>query len=108
MSNTYRPLREGDTVRTDCGAVFAMREGMLFSELPLLSAVGIGNLVEVRNHEIVRVAGMTSHTVTYHDGGLLRFAYNDRGELIELSGQKVRVHIDKQGRMTVAARADIG
>ena len=101
-----RPLLDGDAVGTEWGAVIAMRDGVVRSDLPLLSSVGIHNLAEVTSYEIVRVAGMVSHYVRFYDGGSLRFAYSDRGQLVELAGERIRVHVDKEGHMLVAAYGD--
>ncbi len=106
MSSTHRDLHEGEAVTTDWGALIAVHDGTMCGELPLLSSVGVHNLAEVSSYEIVRVAGMVSHYVRFYDGGSLRFAYSDRGQLVELAGERIRVHVDKEGHMLVAAYGD--
>jgi hypothetical protein len=106
MSKGRHDMSEGEVVSTDWGALISLREGTLRSDLPMLSSVGVHNLAEVTSYEIVRVAGMVSHYVRFYDGGSLRFAYSDRGQLVELAGERIRVHVDKEGHMLVAAYGD--
>lgn len=106
MSESRHDLTEGDVVSTDWGALISLHDGTLQSDLPMLSSVGVHNLTEVVSYEIVRVAGMVSHYVRFYDGGSLRFAYSARGELVELAGERIRVHVDKEGHMLVAAYGD--
>jgi hypothetical protein len=103
-----RHLNEGESFRTDWGAEFTVQDGALVSQLPILASVGVGNLAEISAHDIVRVAQLTSHTMRFFDGGLLRFAYNDRGQLIELAGQHVHMSIDKEGHVLVHAYRPAG
>lgn len=96
-------LDEGDSFVSSWGARFAMEGGTVINELPRLTSVGIHNLAEVKEHEVVRIAGMTSHFVQFHDGGYLRFAFNERGQLVELSGFRIRATFNRTGQMVVGA-----
>lgn len=49
------------------------------------------SLEHVMHHEIVRVAGLTSHHVRLVNNGELHYAYNAHGELVELIGKNVAV-----------------
>jgi hypothetical protein len=68
-------------------------QGNLTCELDNVRAVGIASLAEVRRHDIVPVAGLVSHHLWLHGGGEVRFAYNNRGQIIELSADKVSVQL---------------
>ncbi len=96
-------LGEGDSFMAPWGAQFFVDRGTLFSELPKLSTVGVHDLSAVAEHDIVRVAGVVSHFVRFNDGGFLRFAFNERGVLLELSGERVRVSMSSSGQMMVGA-----
>ena len=95
-------LADGETHATDWGARFTRSEGQLVAELPLITSVGLCNLCEVRSHDVVHIAGMASHHVRFLDGGELRFAYNERGDLIELYARGVSVALAKDGRVMAA------
>ncbi|WP_157265997.1 hypothetical protein [Azohydromonas aeria] len=98
----HHPLAEGESLDTAWGARLTRSDGQIRAELPVVTSVGLCNLCEVRSHEVVRVAGMASHSVRFIDGGQLRFAYNDRGELVELVCLGVGVALGKDGRVMAA------
>ena len=52
-----------------------------------ISSVGILSLTEVSAHHINTIVGSRSHLVHFNNGGVLQFAYNGAGELIELKSQ---------------------
>ena len=52
-----------------------------------ISSVGIRSLTEVAEHRINTIVGSRSHLVYFNNGGVLQFAYNGAGELIELKSQ---------------------
>jgi hypothetical protein len=89
---------------TDWGACFTRTEGQLVAELPVITSVGLCNLCEVLSHDVVRIAGLTSHSVCFVDGGQLRFAYSDLGELIELHCVGAGVTISRDGRVIAGMR----
>jgi hypothetical protein len=66
------------------GSMRASSDQPVKMDLGTIRSVGIRNLVHVESHAITRVAGSVSHYVRFFGGGALRFAYNDRGQLIEL------------------------
>lgn len=96
-------LQEGDTHRTSWGLDVRLRGGTLHATLPVLRAVGIRDLCQVERHDRVCVAGVTSHTVRFRDGGTAHFAYNHRGELIEFSGHRISASVDQDGRVLLSA-----
>ena len=66
----------------------------LAQQLSIITGVGLCNLCEVCSHDIVRVAGMTMHSVGFLDGGRLCFAFSDAGELVDLHARGVSVAIE--------------
>jgi len=96
-------LGEGDSFMAPWGARFYVERGTLINELPKLATVGVYDLADVAEHDIVRAAGISSHFVRFHDGGFLSFAFNDQGALLELSGERVRVSLNSSGQMVVGA-----
>jgi hypothetical protein len=97
-----RQLAEGESLVTPWGARFVNNDGQITADMPRITSVGLCNLCEVRSHEVVRVAGMVSHSVFFVGGGQLRFAYNLRGELVELYSRGVSVAVSKDGRVMAA------
>jgi len=49
------------------------------------------NIREVLEHSIVESAGMRSHLIYFANNGELRFAYNQKGQLLEFSAHNVYV-----------------
>jgi hypothetical protein len=95
-------LAEGESLATPWGARFMRSDGQVLADVPVITSVGLCNLCEIRSHEVVRVAGLVSHSVRFMDGGQMRFAYNERGELVELYSRGVSVAISKDGRVLAA------
>ena len=54
-------------------------------------SVGIQNLADVTEHQITSILNSRSHMVRFVNGGVLEFAYNDAGELIELNSRDLTV-----------------
>jgi len=106
MSEHSEPFRlaAGQTHATDWGARFTRSQSQLLAELPVITSVGLCNVCEVRSHDVVRVAGLVSHCVSFLDGGELRFAYSDRGELIELHCMGISVAVTQDGRVMAGMR----
>lgn len=59
------------------------------------------DFAHIEHHEIVRVAGLATHHVRLVGGGTLHYAYNHRGELVEIDVSGVFVTISKDRRVTV-------
>ena len=69
--------------------------------------ITVRDLSQVIGHEVVHVARSTSHLVRFTGGGMLRYAYNERGELIELSMLDLRATHLRDGSIMVEARQAI-
>jgi hypothetical protein len=55
-----------------------------------IRAVRVEDLAQVLDHRIARIMGSTSHVIRFIGGGELRYAYNSRGQVIELSATGVK------------------
>jgi hypothetical protein len=55
-----------------------------------IRAVRVEDLSQVLDHRIACVAGSTSHVIRFIGGGELRYACNDRGQVIELTATGIR------------------
>jgi len=55
-----------------------------------IRAVRVEDLSQVLEHRIARIVGSTSHVIRFIGGGELRYAYNNRGQVIELSATGIR------------------
>ena len=66
-------------------------------DLDSIRNVGIDNLCDVETHCINRVYDTISHFIRFTGGGEVRFVISLTGELLELYGQGVNMHISKGG-----------
>lgn len=88
------------TVRTPAGGVIDIaKDRNVKLDLETIESVGIHNVIDVETHQITRVAGSTSHFVRFHGGGEVRFAYNDRGKLIELSADNCAFSLSNKNEL---------
>ena len=55
-----------------------------------ISAVRVEDLSQVLDHRIARIMGSTSHVIRFIGGGELRYAYNSRGQVIELAATGIK------------------
>ena len=78
-------------------------DGSLLVTMPTIRSVGIADLTQVQSHHVTRIAGSTSHVVHFAGGGLLRFAYSDQGQLIELSARHVRGLVSAEHEVVFSA-----
>ena len=74
------PIRQTD--KED--ALHVATDGHLIVDLPPIKSVGIKHLAEVAEHHITTIMNSRSHMVRFTNGGTLKFAYNNTGQLIEL------------------------
>ena len=74
----------------------------LIATVEKISSVGIANLALVQSHQINRVAGSTSHVLSFVGGGHLCFAYSVQGRLIELSGEGVGIHVGSNHEVIIS------
>lgn len=58
-----------------------------------VKAVGIRDIAQVVEHRINTILGSRSHFLRFGNGGCLQFAYNDAGQLIELSAEGLTLTI---------------
>lgn len=84
----------GTTDRTDPAVRWtaAIDDGSGPSHVSLdeIRAVRVEDLSQVLEHRIARIMGSTSHVIRFIGGGELRYAYNSRGQVIELSAAGVK------------------
>ena len=76
--------------------------GGMVATVNTIRKVGISNLCEIESHAIRRIANSTSHFVRFVGGGDLRFAFTDKGELLELSGHRISFNITQDGEVDVS------
>lgn len=92
------------TIHTQPGQLIQSDErGDLVATLEQIRRVGIADLAQVHSHSTTRVAGFTSHVVHFIGGGLLCYAYNERGKLIELSGRHLCGSLNPQNDLIFSA-----
>jgi len=74
-------------------------EGNASINLERIKSVGLKNIIDVEAHNINTVAGSRSHYVRFLGGGEVQFAYNHKGQLIELSSTKVAISITRENEL---------
>ena len=62
-----------------------------------VNAVGIRDIAQVVEHRVNTILGSRSHFLRFCNGGCLQFAYNDAGQLIELSAEGLTLTIKANG-----------
>ena len=78
--------------------VASLDEGHRTMQIPLdeIRAVQVDDLAQVLDHRIARTMGITSHVVRFMGGGELRYVYNSRGQVIELSSTGVHASVSAE------------
>ena len=89
-------------------AVHVAHDGKVELDLQLIKTVGLRNLVDVVSHEINSIASSISHVVKFANGGLLQFAYNSGGSLIDFSASKLVVTLSKDNSLLVGVPSKDG
>ena len=93
-STTMKRWLAGASGRSDPAVrwMAAIDDGSGMSQVSLdeIRAVRVEDLSQVLDHRIARIMGSTSHVIRFIGGGELRYAYNSRGQVIELSAVGVR------------------
>ncbi len=95
------PLR----VDTNMGGITVEHDGashFTFS-LETVREVGVASLAEVMSHDVVHVAGLVSHSIRLVHGGLVHFAFNQTGQLVELSGSHARLEMTSTHCLSIRA-----
>lgn len=78
-------------------------QGGLMISTGSITAVSIANIAEVMSHQVFRAIGSTSHAVRFVGGGDLRYACNDRGQVIAMSATGVRSEVSARQVLSAAA-----
>jgi len=81
-------------------SVILKPDGSVEYETGKIKTVGIRNITEVLEHRINTIFDSRSHMVRFVNGGVLKYAYNGSGELIELSASNVAVVISEDGEFS--------
>jgi hypothetical protein len=97
------------TYDTHQGATFTTNtDGSVTLGFKRIKSLGIHSIIDVQNHSINHVLGMVSHFVKFHNGGGLRFAYNQAGQLVELSFKSLHLNITDGNRAMFSASEPLG
>jgi hypothetical protein len=94
-------MNQHENHRPRSGVQVTLSPGGIVCTVSSVGQVGIANLADVYSHVVTTIAGSTSHVVQFRGGGSLNYAYNDRGELIELAGSGISLRRDASGNMLV-------
>jgi hypothetical protein len=74
----------------------------LVATVETIKKVGVSNLCDIESHTITHIANSTSHYIRFVGGSDLRFAFTDKGELLELSGHCINFSITESGEVDVS------
>jgi hypothetical protein len=78
----------------DSGASFVLHpDGSFGYTLPEINTVGIRDIADVVEHRINTIVGSRLHMVRFVNGGTLTYAYNDAGDLVELTSSNLVAEI---------------
>ena len=84
-------------------AVIEDGSGTCQLSLDEIRAVRVEDLSQVLEHRIARIVGSTSHVIRFIGGGELRYAYNNRGQVIELSATGIKGEVSPGRVVTFGA-----
>lgn len=106
-STTMKRWLAGTTGRTDPAVrwMAAIEDGNGAAQVSLdeIRAVRVEDLSQVLDHRIARIMGSTSHVIRFIGGGELRYAYNSRGQVIELSATGIKGAVSPSRIVTFGA-----
>ena len=97
MSNPPSPPGDARQTRIESSS-----DGGVVATVQKIHKVGVSNLCDIESHTITRIASSTSHFIRFLGGGDLRFAFTDKGELLELSGHRISFNISDDGAVDVS------
>jgi hypothetical protein len=102
-----RPITHADgsmTFNTEQGATITTNpDGSVSLDFQHIKSIGIHSIIDVQAHNINPLLGSVSHFVKFHNGGELRFAYNQAGQLLELSFTQLHANIVDGNRVMFSA-----
>ncbi len=93
------PLHAGRLLPPRTARATLDAQGNVIADLSAIKSVGIADLADVQSHEVVSIVGSISHHVRFIGGGEVRYVYNTRGEMIELSARNVSGSISGDNRL---------
>ena len=106
-STTMKRWLAGAADRADTAVRWtaAIDDGNCTSQVSLdeIRAVRVEDLSQVLDHRIARIMGSTSHVIRFIGGGELRYAYNSRGQVIELTAKGVKGAVSPNRVVTFGA-----
>ena len=106
-STTMKRWLAGTAGRADSAVrwMAAIDDGSGATQVSLdeIRAVRVEDLSQVLEHRIARIVGSTSHVIRFIGGGELRYAYNSRGQVIELSATGVKGAVSANRVVTFGA-----
>ena len=106
-STTMKRWLAGTAGRADSAVrwMAAIDDGSGATQVSLdeIRAVRVEDLSQVLDHRIARIVGSTSHVIRFIGGGELRYAYNSRGQVIELSATGVKGAVSANRVVTFGA-----
>jgi hypothetical protein len=82
------------------GATIALnQDGSFAYTITEINSVGIRDIADVVEHRINTIVGSRLHMVRFVNGGTLTYAYNEAGELIELSSSSLAANISVENEV---------
>jgi hypothetical protein len=92
-------------IDTQMGGITVVHDGAdrLTFSLDVIREVGVASLAEVLAHDIVQVAGLVSHSIRLINGGQVNFAFNQAGQVVELSGARAQLQLTTAHSLSIRA-----
>lgn len=91
-----RWLPNSDPDRPD-GSVTVDEQGYVAFDLYRAPGIGIADMAEIVDFRIAAIAGSISYHVRFCNGGELNYAFNRKGELLDLWGRHVSFTASPEG-----------
>jgi hypothetical protein len=82
-----------ETQRNKDGSMSVRSSESMALEFDTIKSIGLENVLDVEVHTINRLFNSVSHYIRFHDGGEIRFSYNEKGQLMEFSATHIGAEI---------------
>ena len=76
-----------------------LETGGIEAKYAFIASVGVHDLADVVHHTVTTVARSYSHVLHFMNGGLLQYAFNDSGQLIELTARNLACEVSLDHRL---------
>ena len=97
----WRPDGSMKVTTSDGRVLVVDKDGNVQVNIETIKSVGLENIFDLKSHIILREGELTVHKIEFHDGGLVKLSFTDKGKLVEFSCHHVGQTITKEGEIII-------